>query len=323
MKFKITGIEKDTDTGTIDGDGNVIDAKGGTEMMKQGLVDRLDDNLLDQFNIIHSRVRNLSEDKKNILVLHDLCDDPEAVHLKDPESRARFEKLVFVSNWQFQTYHARHGVPYSESIVLRNAIEPIELHEKDMDGPINLIYHTTPHRGLELLLPVYEVLHNKWCDKIHLDVYSSFNIYGWPQRDEQYKEVFYKCREHEGITYHGSVPNVEIREALKKAHIFAYPSIWQETSCIAALEAMSARCAVVCPNYAALAETVNDFGLMYQWHEDPTVHANRHLQLLDAAITDYNNPRHMDKLNFQKIYVDNFYSWDSRIIEWENMLRNL
>ena len=161
MKFKITGIEKDTDTGTIDGDGNVIDAKGGTEMMKQGLVDRLDDNLLDQFNIIHSRVRNLSEDKKNILVLHDLCDDPEAVHLKDPESRARFEKLVFVSNWQFQTYHARHGVPYSESIVLRNAIEPIELHEKDMDGPINLIYHTTPHRGLELLLPVYEVLHNK------------------------------------------------------------------------------------------------------------------------------------------------------------------
>ena len=83
MKFKVTGIEKETTTGTVDDDGNVIDAKGGTEMMKQGIIDRLDDDLLNQFNIIHSRVRNLSKDKKNILVLHDLADDPEAVHLKD------------------------------------------------------------------------------------------------------------------------------------------------------------------------------------------------------------------------------------------------
>ena len=167
------------------------------------------------------------------------------------------------------------------------------------------------------------MLSDKWKDKIHLDVYSSFNIYGWPQRDEQYKDIFAKIEDHPHMTYHGSVPNEEVREALKKAHIFTYPSIWQETSCIAAIEAMSARCAVACPNYAALAETVGDFGLMYQWNEDPTIHANRHLQLLDAAITDYANPRHMDKLNFQKIFVDNFYSWDSRIIEWENLLRSL
>lgn len=322
MKFKITGIEEKKE-GSIDDEGNVVGAKGGTEMVKEAILSRLDDNLLDEFNIIHSRVRELHTTKKNILVLHDLWQDPEAQHLKDPESRKRFAKLVFVSNWQFQTYNMGLGVPYHESAVLRNAIVPIEHHEKEKDGPINLIYHTTPHRGLELLLPIYEVLHKKWGDKIHLDVYSSFNIYGWPQRDEQYKEVFDKCREHPGIEYHGSVPNEEIREALKKAHIFAYPSIWQETSCIAAIEAMSAKCAVVCPNFAALPETVANFGLTYQYDEDPTQHANKHLQLLDAAIADYWNKRHMDKLNFQKIYVDNFYSWDHRIVEWENLLRSL
>ena len=67
MKFNITGIEKKTDTGDIDAEGNVIDAKGGTEMMKEGLINRLDDDLLEQFNIIHSRVRNVSNDKKNLL----------------------------------------------------------------------------------------------------------------------------------------------------------------------------------------------------------------------------------------------------------------
>lgn len=322
MKFKITGVEE-TKTGSIDDKGNVVGAKGGTEMIKEALIKRLDPDLASQFNIIHSRVREIDLNKKNILVLHDLFGDPEAQHLKDPESRRRFSKLVFVSNWQFQQYNLALGVPYSDSIVLKNAIEPINDVEKSTDGPIRLIYHTTPHRGLELLVPAYEVLYKKYGDKIVLDVYSSFNIYGWPQRDEQYKSVFDKCREHPGINYHGAVSNEEVREALKKAHIFAYPSIWQETSCIAAIEAMSAQCAVICPNLAALPETTANFGLMYQYDEDPNVHVRRFLNLLDSVIDDYWNERHLAKLEFQKLYVDNFYSWDGRINEWDTLLRSL
>ena len=157
MKFKITGVEE-TKTGSIDDKGNVVGAKGGTEMIKEALIKRLDPDLASQFNIIHSRVREIDPNKKNILVLHDLFGDPEAQHLKDPESRRRFSKLVFVSNWQFQQYNLALGVPYSDSIVLKNAIEPINDVEKSTDGPIRLIYHTTPHRGLELLVPAYEVL---------------------------------------------------------------------------------------------------------------------------------------------------------------------
>ena len=329
MKFKITGLEEDAqkkaeEDGRIAPDGSVVNSRGGTELMKEGLLERLDDSLLEQFNIICSRVRNVDPDKKNILWLHDLWQDPEAQHLKDPASRARFEKLVFVSNWQFQTYHMGLGVPYNESIVMRNAIEPIMDFEKDPDdGPMRLIYHTTPHRGLEILVPAFEALYNKHGDKIVLDVYSSFNIYGWPRRDEQYKEVFAKCEEHPGINYHGTVSNDEVREALKTALIFAFPSIWQETSCIAAIEALSAKCAIICPNLAALPETVADFGLVYQYHEDPQAHANRFVQLTDAVINDFWNERHLAKLDFQKMYVDNFYSWDTRITEWDNLLRGL
>ena len=86
MKFTVTGIDSN-----IDSTGGVIGAMGGTEMMKYGLVDRLDKNLLDQFNIICSRVRDLDEDKHNILWLHDTWDDPERQHLKDPKSRERFK----------------------------------------------------------------------------------------------------------------------------------------------------------------------------------------------------------------------------------------
>lgn len=328
MKFKITGLEEEAqrkadEEGQIAPDGSVINSRGGTELMKEGLIERLDDELLNEFNIICSRVRDLDPDKKNILWLHDLWQDPEAQHLKDAASRQRFAKLVFVSNWQFQTYHMGLGVPYAESITMKNCIEPIMDFEKGKDGPIRLIYHTTPHRGLEILVPAFEALYNKHGDKIVLDVYSSFSIYGWAQRDADYEAVFDKCREHPGINYHGAVPNDEVREALKKAHIFAFPSIWQETSCIAAIEALSAKCAIVCPNLAALPETVSDFGLVYQWHEDPQAHANRFVQLVDAVINDYWNEHHLAKLDFQKTYVDNFYSWNTRVREWENLLQGL
>lgn len=320
MKFVVTGLDN---TGNVSSDGTVINAKGGTEMMKEGLLNRLDPDLLSRFNIICSRVRDLDSNKKNILWLHDTWNDPESQHLRNEDSKKRFSKLVFVSNYQFQTYHLAHGVRYAESVVLHNAIEPIPEHEKPKDGPIRLIYHTTPHRGLELLVPAYEALYNKFGDKIHLDVYSSFNIYGWPQRDEPYQKIFDKCREHPGITYHGVVSNDEIREALQRAHIFAYPNIWPETSCISVMEAMSAKCCIICPNHAALPETCANFALMYQYHEDPNTHVNLFVRLTDAVIQDYWNEQHLSKLQFQKLYADNFYSWNSRITEWEALLRKL
>ena len=314
MEFKVTG--------QIDNNGNVVGAKGGTEMIKETLLRRLPDELKEKVNIIHSRVREISTDKKNVLVLHDLWNDPEALHLREEGSIDRFDKLVFVSNYQFQTYHMGHGVPYNKSIVLRNAIELFEEHEKPKDQ-IRLIYHTTPHRGLELLVPVFEHLYQSYGDRIVLDVYSSFDIYGWPQRNEPYEQLFEQCRQHPGINYHGTVSNEEVREALKRSHIFAYPSIWMETSCIAAIEAMSAGCAVVCPNYGALPETTGGLATVYPWSEDNNYHANQFANVLKVVIDNFWHEGLQGKLKFTKTYADNLYNWDTRIEEWNALLRSL
>lgn len=299
-------------------------AMGGTELMKYGLYDRLPENIRDKVQIICSRVRDVDEDRPSILWLHDLFDDPEAVHLKDPESRARFDKLVFVSNYQWNTYNLAMGIPHSEAIVLRNAIEPIEQHEKLDDGKIRLIYHTTPHRGLELLVPVVDAL-VKYYPEIHLDVYSSFKAYGWEQRDEPYQELFDRIREHPNMTYHGYQPNDKVREALKRADIFAYPCIWKETSCIAAIEAMSAQCAVVCPNYAALPETTGNFAFTYQYNEDLNTHANIFAAVLGKVLDLYREDKKntIPRLQFQKAWTDNFYSWENRIKEWEGLINGV
>lgn len=299
-------------------------ARGGTELMQERLHSSFSPELLNKFQIIPSRVRELDPDKKKILWLHDLPNDPESSHLTDGESRARFDKIVCVSDWQMQLYNLTSGLPYRESIVIKNAIEPIPIGKKEYDGTVRLIYHTTPHRGLEIVVPVFEEL-CKMYSNIHLDVYSSFKIYGWEQRDEQFQELFDRCNANEHITYHGSVPNEEIREALVRSHIFAYPSIWPETSCLAVMEAMSAKNIVVCPNLAALPETCAGFAMMYPYNENKNHHAIQFAHTLSNAIVNViKNDGSLDPyLDFQKQYFDYFYGWDKRKMEWDNLFTSL
>ena len=299
-------------------------ARGGTELMQERLHSSLPADLLENFQIIPSRVRDLDDSKKKILWLHDLPNDPESEHLKDITKRKRFDKIVCVSDWQMQLYNVMSDVSYSESVVIKNAINPIEIETKPFDGTIRLIYHTTPHRGLEILIPVFEELANVRKD-IHLDVYSSFSIYGWEQRDEPYKNLFERCKNHPQITYHGAVPNEEVREALKKSHIYAYPSIWPETSCLSVIEAMSAMNIVVCPNFAALPETCVNFAMMYPWNENKNLHAVQFAHTLSQAIdvVKSQNGQPSPLLEFQKQYFDYFYGWEKRKGEWEALLRSL
>ena len=322
MPLKILDTAEDEFSLGPSEDGTYEEANGGTEMMRNQLYSRVDPDLLDKFQIICSRVRWVDPKKPTILWCHDTWDDPESQHLKEEERRARFEKFVFVSNYQLSTYNLALQVPYAQSFVMQNAIEPIELKDKDKDQ-IKLIYHTTPHRGLNVATAAIMELAKNYGDKIHFDVFSSFEAYGWKDRDKEFEDLFNKIKEHPQMTYHGFQPNETVREALQEAHIFAYPSIWPETSCIAAIEAMSAGCQIVCPNYAALPETTANFATMYQWSEDIQFHANVFANMLNAAIQNHYDENTQRKLLYQKNYTDNFYNWDLRASQWTGFLQGL
>lgn len=301
-------------------------SKGGTELLAERLFEAIDPSLLDNFQIVFSRaeISDLDSSKIRLLYLHDLPDDPASKKLLTNNGHERFHKIIFVSHWQMQNYIAAYHIPWSKCIVMHNSIVPIEEHDK-LNGKINLIYTPTPHRGLEILVPVYEKLSEKWGDKVHLDVYSSFKIYGWDERDKPYQRLYDKLNELENATYHGSVSNDEVREAIKKAHIFAYPSIWLETSCMCLMEAMSGGLICVHPNFGALYETAANYTFMYQWQEEINAHANLFYTCLDNAIATVES--HTEDLalhlNMQRVYAQMFYSWNSRKNHWEQFLTSL
>jgi hypothetical protein len=299
-------------------------ARGGTELMAER-INSLPSDLLSHFNIIHSRNTGLVEGKKNILVCHDLALDPMYEYFKDGGWQ-QFDKIVFVSYWQKQQFQDYLGVPPSASVVLKNAIEPIEHHEKPNDGTIRLMYYSTPHRGLDLLQAAFVPIAKEFPN-VELNVYSSFDLYAWPERDKPYKELFDRLREHPKINYNKSVSNDEIRKQLKKNDILAYPSTWQETSCLVLMEAMSAGLTCVHSSLAALPETSMNLTMMYEYHEDPHLHAQKFYHVLRSAVVMHNTKnilaQHKPGLQTQKAMADAVYNWKTRGREWQTFLKNM
>lgn len=306
-------------------------ANGGTEITTRELFDLLEPTDLDGVQIISSRVRTLDPDKLRIYHLHDLPNDPEASHLREQASRDRFDRIVFSSQWQYQQFRSELRLPLTEQCrVIETGVAPIAWTEKSdpRTSPIRLIYTSTPHRGLELLVPVFESLYDLF-PYIELDVYSSFKLYGWDSRDAQYEKLFDQCKAHPAIRYHGAVDQATVRAAYQDAHIFAYPSIWPETSCRCLIEAMMAGCLCVHPNLAALPDTSAGLTDAYDSDERPSVHMRRIAETLAQTIYALRNTDVWEStglVNRRKLahtVATTRFGWPAVIRKWKTLLAEL
>ena len=185
-----------------------------------------------------------------------------------------------------------------------------------------MCYFSTPHRGLEVLLNAWDFMRNTLKEGLNaeLNVYSSFQIYDRPHLDEQFRHIYKRARETEGVNYHGTVSNDAIREMLPNQHIMAYPSIYEETSCITLIESCSAGCLAVVPSLGAIPETGANFPWMYGFEQDVEKHAQVHGHILGRAIEHFWDEDIQNLLRIQKSYFDMFYNWGLRSGQWQQFL---
>ena len=306
-------------------------AWGGTEITKRKLAEVVDQELQKDFQVVPSRVRDLKEDKIRIYWAHDLPGDPECEFFKDSNKLDKFHKIVFSSHWQYQQFRNVYNLPYDrKSTVIQTWIEPPETDSvrwsKKSTDVLNLFYASTPHRGLDILIPVYEKLLEDTSD-VHLHVHSSFKIYGWEEQDKQFEPIYERIKSLPHATYHGKTDRQELLEKFNSYHILAYPCTWQETSCRVLMEAMSAGCMCVHPGYAGLVDTAG--GLTWQYNGDMTdknTHAGIFYGELKSAINMLRtaDPSGIEnRLLFAKQYADLRFNLEAVKIQWENLFRAL
>jgi glycosyltransferase involved in cell wall biosynthesis len=302
---------------------------GGTEITTKQIYDgTIPRELLEQFQIVPSRIRELDESRIRIYHGHDLPWDPEVARLKDPEFRAKFHKMVFSSEWQYSLYQTILGVEFSERCAV---IEPGIVPGSGWPGidgksdlPVHLAYASTPQRGLEILVPVFERLAAEDPD-VRLHVHSSFKLYGWGESDKRYEPLFDKVRAHPQMIYHGFTPHDKLMDSFQSYHVLAYPCTWLETSCRVLTEAMSAGLVAVHPNLGALPYTGGGLTHVYQGDSNPQIHAELHYKALKEAVGLWRTDREglIDYLRDTKAYADARFNVDTVRADWQELLTSL
>lgn len=293
-------------------------AMGGTEIIKYELLKRLPQDLLNKFQITCDRLSTLNENKIRLFWVHNTTDQVDTRHLAN-RGWEKFHKIIFISHYQKEDYQRTYNIPSSHCKVISYGITPVEVLEKDKK--LSLIYCSTPHRGLSLLIDVFEEICSSY--DISLKVHSSYSIYGWNEKQKEFeKSLLYKrIEENDKIQNFGFTKHEDLLKSFSQSHIFAYPCVYKETFCLSLLEALSAKCLAVHPDYSCLPETASNWSLIYSYHENQNQHKEVFKQTLIKAIENYS--LYKTHLNQQKEYVDYFYDWGIIIPKWISFLEEI
>jgi len=290
---------------------------GGSENQLRFLLKYLPDENFKDINLILNNANYdlIEKDRINVLWIHHFINQDEVQNLKSKDFIDKIDWFVFNSNWNFEKYIYQFKIPEGKCVVIKNAIEKINFEEKPKNK-INLIYHTTPWRGLTHLLKIFKNLN---FENVELNVCSSTAIYGKKFDSvlgKKYESLFNECKNTKNVNYIGYLENKKIISLLKKMHIFTHPSIWPETSCISAIESMAAGCEAVITNLGALYETCAPFGTFVNFDRNFNNLEKRYSKVLVNSINNYWSDENQNILKLQRETINAKYSWDTRSKEW-------
>ena len=103
--------------------------------------------------------------------------------------------------------------------------------------------------------------------------------------------------------------------------LFVYPSIFEETFCASALEALACGLHVITTNFGALPETCSEWPVYVNYTLDRELMAASFAQAIDVT-ADYLHTSVIQKhLDNQQEFYKNFYSWEKKGEEWTRFLQ--
>jgi glycosyltransferase involved in cell wall biosynthesis/tetratricopeptide (TPR) repeat protein len=289
----------------------------GTELMVRGLRERMGSEL-ERVNLQVNHPGPDDDPRPRVVWMHHNVDQTWVQWCKDKALVDLVDCFVFVSAWQRDQYFKVFGLPPERCVVLRNATDVDPSPRVWQPSSVwRCAYTSTPFRGLSVLLDAWERLSPSNGE---LHIWSSMKLYLGD--DGPYNHLYNLARSIPKVTYHGIAPNPELRAALRQMHFLVYPSTFEETSCLAIIEALAAGCRVIAPALGALPETTNGFARIYPWISDQSAHAGA---FADILAEEMSNPwGGQPELSLaQQRYCAEMYEWDLRIDEWRRLINRV
>jgi glycosyltransferase involved in cell wall biosynthesis len=248
--------------------------------------------------------------------------------------RDAYDAIVFASEWQRAEFIPRFSLSPQRTQVMPHGIAPA-FEGMFADGqpilaqkatPPVMAYTSTPFRGLHLLVEAFPAIQAQ-VPGVRLRVFSSMKVYQVPAVADEtdYGGLYQRCRQTPGIEYVGSLPQPALAREMRGVSVLAYPNVFAETFCIAALEALASGCRVVTSALGALPDTTAGFARLVSVEQDAqdylrefvaeTVSALQVMQRREAAAEE--------QARRQVEYVQQNATWEIRARQWAEWLKEL
>jgi glycosyltransferase involved in cell wall biosynthesis len=301
--------------------------RGATEIQMEMLYKHVPKELLDQVQICTSVPGKvpLDPNKLNILWQKNSYDQPNLQNFfSNKERHKEYDWYVWNSHWTYEKYRYFFDIPTERSVVIKNGIVNFPKRKIYKKGdPIKIIHHNTPWRGLNVLLRAMQEIQNP---NITLDVYSSSQVYGdqfKQQNDEQFKPLYEQAKQLPNVNYIGYETNEYILQHMTDYDLYVYPSIFEETSCVSAMEALASGVHVITNNFGALYETCAEWPVYVSYNTNYESMAKDTAAAIEVAANYLHEDFIQDHLEEQQKFYKRFYNWHKKGMEWESFLRGV
>ena len=262
--------------------------------------------------------------KQTYLWLHDVPTNPEFTK----ERIDKIDKIFVLSEYHKSLLRMSDNgkivpIPEEKLFVTGNGISEININKKWGRDPNKLIWGSSYDRGLPYLLQIWPQV-KKAIPDATLDIYYGWNLYdvahaGNPART-RWKDKVNKMMQQEGITHHGRVGHKELHKAYAQAGIWAYPTDFQEISCISAMKSAAFGAIPVTTNFAALKETVRH-GIKVDVDITEKAGQKEYTKALIKFMKQ--DPEEIEKIRETMMKdAQEFFPWSGIAKQWDKLFKN-
>jgi len=253
----------------------------------------------------------INDDKEIILWLHNTTEQfnenitVNAFYKKEFTDKIKY--VVVVSEFAKKEFIEKTHIDPNKVVVIYNAIDPIknDINRFKNVKTVEILHTSAQERGFWVLLLALKYAKEDFNLRIYNKVYSD-NI----TTSKDYKNLLNDKR----IYMHGHTSRKVLNDSMSKAHIFVYPSIFEETFCLSQVEALSANCLSIYNDLGALKEVSLGYGIIYDGEVNKEKHAKKIAEMIDESVRKVKSNKYNPALQSEEI--NNKFSWENFKNSW-------
>lgn len=218
----------------------------------------------------------------------------------------KIDNFICLTDWHSSYFSKVYPYTKDKIITWGNAIHPEsfgDAHEKVKDS---FIWTSRAVRGLRTLLDIWPEVKQRIPN-------ATLNIYSYGKEGEE--DVWERCKELDGVTHHGGVPQSTLLQKIQESEYWFYTTNFSETYCITALEMQYSKVLCVCTRLAALINTVGDRGVMFDIPKEGYDSDEYKRLALDSFFSVYDDEERKKELIEKAYDWATHQTWRNRALE--------